>query len=820
MPATLIVEVEQERKVRALESSNSLMSSFASGQRGSGGNNGGVVEVPRTVAIDKDVVVVEDVPTKAPATTTTTTTAEAGEDTPLLDTASQQQQQQRERSDSFLKRNNSFSSLSHLANMNKTVFKVTSYLGLNSEKAMLLQAYEDADDKLQLFQRSYNNEVAKVTEFYADKLREVSERMEALMVDTSFLDESARKRRMNKTKKKIMMMKQQKMMMGRRGSNIVTNMKNKFDSILKGSHHHHHGGGGGDANTDVDAAYSMEDEEDIDLEILQTITSGDGDEAETPIRKNKTNNPTEGDDDANNNSPQKETKKNGDEESLRRKLDLDSIKRAMDDIYRTAKLLHNFSIMNYTGFVKIAKKFDKTFKEHKGLFKGNNCDDGKGAEVLAGKMERLYANWFCDGDMREAQAQMLTKRGDGLMMDWTQLRLGYRLGMCSILALWVAWDCVWGQLARDEISIGGRTAFPVFRGCFGLLSWHWFWGLSVYVWTRYRINYIYLFEFDPRNVDTPIDIFNDAVDETLVYLICMLLYYKTDSDDQLFPDLIPPGAYPMFLILYTIKCMIFPWKLRKPLWISIRQCLRRYMDTGKRFPNLANAFKYAMSQTVTLFGAFHPLYLMHERSEKYNVSLGDDDEEGVIQFSRRNVNLFQIFWMGLFIASSLYSYIWDVYMDWGLGRRAYGFLGPRLMFPRKSHYFSVMAADLILRFMWVLTLIPPQSGAKFELPAYLSAISMVLELFRRTIWSFFRLEHEHRQNTDGYRRVGVVPLHFNTGHKHKYHERHFLGWKVLLEVAVVTSIVIAISAMSVIMAQRAAHQVDELAHPTSHANDL
>ena len=44
--------------------------------------------------------------------------------------------------------------------------------------------------------------------------------------------------------------------------------------------------------------------------------------------------------------------------------------------------------------------------------------------------------------------------------------------------------------------------------------------MSVYIWTRYRINYIYLFEFDPRNVDTPVDIFNDAVDETLVLLIC------------------------------------------------------------------------------------------------------------------------------------------------------------------------------------------------------------------------------------------------------------------------------------------------------------
>ena len=102
-------------------------------------------------------------------------------------------------------------------------------------------------------------------------------------------------------------------------------------------------------------------------------------------------------------------------------------------------------------------------------------------------------------------------------------------------------------------------------------------------------------------------------------------------------------------------------------------------------------------------------------------------------------------------------------MDWGLGRRGYGFLGPRLMFPKKSYYYMVICADLVLRFMWMLTLLPPQSGAKFELPAYLSAISMTVELFRRTIWSFFRLEHEHRQNTEGFRRVNVVPLHFNTG---------------------------------------------------------
>ena len=257
---------------------------------------------------------------------------------------------------------------------------------------------------------------------------------------------------------------------------------------------------------------------------------------------------------------------------------------------------------------------------------------------------------------------------------------------------------------------------------------------------------------------------------------------------------------------FWYKSVAIPLVCCFPLFVRFNQCLRKYMDTRKAMPNLANAFKYAMSQCVTLFGAFHPLYLMHNRRDQYNISMNDG---GTLELSDQSrFDFFQVFWMGLFISSSLYSYWWDVYMgkcknkcNWrklllieslssrgrlgethvchhmnlllhtsllilrtqGLGRRDYGGLGPRLMFPKKSYYFSVMAADLVLRFMWVLTLVPPQSGAKFELPAYLSAVSMVVELFRRTIWSFFRLENEHRQNTNGYRRVNVVPLHFNTG---------------------------------------------------------
>lgn len=229
-----------------------------------------------------------------------------------------------------------------------------------------------------------------------------------------------------------------------------------------------------------------------------------------------------------------------------------------------------------------------------------------------------------------------------------------------------------------------------------------------------------------------------------------------------------------------------------PLWIRLMQCLRRYVDTGNRMPNLANAAKYAMAQTVTLFGAFHPLYLLHGHEESHAVA-----------------TLFQIFWLALFVSSSLYSFVWDVYMDWGLGRPKNAFLGPRLMFPSKYHYYGVIGADLVLRFMWVQSLIPPSSGAYFAIPAYLTAVNMSLELLRRTLWGFFRLENEQRTNTQGYRDEDFVPLHFTTQHEHKYKKHKArVGRQVLLEVLAVSAIVIIVSMLSVIVAQRSNPQVD------------
>lgn len=191
----------------------------------------------------------------------------------------------------------------------------------------------------------------------------------------------------------------------------------------------------------------------------------------------------------------------------------DSIQRAIIDLHRTSKLLLNFTILNYTGFVKIIKKYRKKTEGDKKNFQDdlNNVNkDGREAEILANDMELNYARWFCGGNIREAQVQMLPKKGDNLDMDWSQLRLGYRLGMCAVLTVWICWDCIHGYMVYGNTSIGGRSSFPVFRGCGGLLVFHWFWGFSTFIWARFRVNYIYLFDFNPKIVETPFSIIGDG----------------------------------------------------------------------------------------------------------------------------------------------------------------------------------------------------------------------------------------------------------------------------------------------------------------------
>jgi xenotropic and polytropic retrovirus receptor 1 len=105
-----------------------------------------------------------------------------------------------------------------------------------------------------------------------------------------------------------------------------------------------------------------------------------------------------------------------------------------------------------------------------------------------------------------------------------------------------------------------------------------------------------------------------------------------------------------------------------------------------------------------------------------------------IAYFRNTSQGYEALFISVYVFSTIYSYGWDITMDWGLLRGTKpgrGFLRDRLKFPNHFYYFA-MVTNLILRFSWLLTLIPlsylPQTFVEFEGMLFILALA---EAYRR-----------------------------------------------------------------------------------------
>jgi len=101
-------------------------------------------------------------------------------------------------------------------------------------------------------------------------------------------------------------------------------------------------------------------------------------------------------------------------------------------------------------------------------------------------------------------------------------------------------------------------------------------------------------------------------------------------------------------------------------------------------------------------------------------------------------------------------------MDWGLfDKNALDntFLREEMVYSSPSYYYFAILEDFFLRFAWVINLLLTEMGA---VPGdVMTSILSPLEVFRRFVWNFFRLENEHLNNCGKFRAVrdiSVVPL--------------------------------------------------------------
>ena len=577
-------------------------------------------------------------------------------------------------------------------------------------------------------------------------------------------------------------------------------------------------------------------------------------------------------------------------------LAAESLRRAFGESSKKASYLLNFCVLNYTAVVKILKKHDKVteqslMKTSVGVVSASKTFMAhEEIDVLIQKHERLYADFFHNGNMDLAKGDLLLKRNNQEQLIARTGARGCLYGVVSVLLIWITWDIVVDISLRGgtmidkkflppnsnmtgEEAIGHwrQNEFPVYRGIMYIVFWLWCWGASLYVWEAGRVNYLYMLELDPRMSQESSAIFEMAARHTIVILALFLLHFKMMSNSLGLTGWFweHPGIVTLILILYalwhTLRSCCGPRKstwviifhtvtpccrnvtfmmnfagdvltsMTKPLvdvvyllcysvhlswahshieehnfclesslyenvtrlllvtpyFIRFCQQVRRFVDEEEsrawKSRNIANAFKYALAMVVQLFGIFNAV-----------TSKGFDD-------------LLDKVWLVMIVVTTLYMYYWDLFQDWSIfeseggdeGKRSCCQLRETRMYSRQWLYYFAALVDLFLRFFWISTILPavgavnnPISVIRLE---WVGSVAPGLELMRRTIWSFVRLENEHLNNTAGYRRVTSIPLHFKKAAHKKPSLAENRYWQVLTEVTVISIVVIALSVTAVII---------------------
>ncbi|KAK4091458.1 protein-ER retention protein (Erd1) [Purpureocillium lilacinum] len=187
--------------------------------------------------------------------------------------------------------------------------------------------------------------------------------------------------------------------------------------------------------------------------------------------------------------------------------------------------------------------------------------------------------------------------------------------------------------------------------------------------------------------------------------------------------------------------VIVPLLMAVPSAIRFRQCMIEYLrvrrapykeSVGWGGQHLANALKYSTAFPVLITSSLQRNAQGDAAKAAYNRA-----------------------WLVAVLANSLYSFYWDVAKDWDLTlfstRRArtsphhpWG-LRDRLVFRSATIYYVVIGMDLMLRCSWSMKLSPHLDRfSDFESGIFLIEF---LEVFRRWIWIFFRVETEWLRNS-------------------------------------------------------------------------
>ncbi|MCJ8732041.1 hypothetical protein PDJAM_G00206360 [Pangasius djambal] len=453
---------------------------------------------------------------------------------------------------------------------------------------------------------------------------------------------------------------------------------------------------------------------------------------------------------------------------------------AFSEFYLSLILLQNYQNLNFTGFRKILKKHDKIFETARGA-------DWRVAHVevapfytckkitqLISETEALVTTELEGGDRQKAMKRLRVPPLGAAQPApaWTTFRVGLYCGVFIVLMVTISITGIAKLLPHSEPL--PEYVWPlvrIYRGGFLLIEFLFLLGINTYGWRQAGVNHVLIFELNPRNNLSHQHLFEIAgfLGMLWCFRVVTAPFHRVGFADFWLADQLNSLAVVLMDLEYLIcfysvelnwlksyddleissgTCNTYSYGVRAviqclPAWFRFVQCLRRYRDTKRAFPHLVNAGKYSTTFFVVIFAA---LYMTHKAD------------------SHSDTDIFFYLLIACSIINSCYTLIWDLKMDWGLFDRNAGentLLREEIVYPQKAYYYCAILEDVILRFAWT---IPLSLGVLTSYPSISDILATVLaplEVFRRFVWNFFRLENEHLNNCGEFRAVrdiSVAPL--------------------------------------------------------------
>mmetsp|Transcript_24499 Transcript_24499/g.37219 ORF Transcript_24499/g.37219 Transcript_24499/m.37219 type:complete len:222 (+) Transcript_24499:2-667(+) len=176
------------------------------------------------------------------------------------------------------------------------------------------------------------------------------------------------------------------------------------------------------------------------------------------------------------------------------------------------------------------------------------------------------------------------------------------------------------------------------------------------------------------------------------------------------------------------KCSFLPflaWAL--PFLLRARQCLitsRQAPDSLTKTLQRVNLLKYLTAVPVIFF-AF--LYTQPDAASPLGYSSQD----------------FEFMFAIAAVVNSMFSYLWDLVMDWGLlqaGAEPFGLRSVLLFRGIWGCYYLVIVTNLVGRGLWSLRWVP--QVVVFFGPFTLVTLQQAAEVSRRCMWNIIRVEWE------------------------------------------------------------------------------